>query len=46
MFNCSTCSELDIESGLSSECSSCRQSECQQCLDDEGVCVPCGSFDF
>ncbi len=41
MFNCSKCSEQDSESGMSRECPTCRQSECEECLDDEGICVPC-----
>ena len=41
MFSCSTCSEEDMESGMSAECSACRQSECLECLDVNGICVPC-----
>jgi hypothetical protein len=41
MFNCSSCSEEEIESGMSSECSACRSSECLECLDENAICVPC-----
>ncbi len=45
MFNCSKCGEKDVETGTSPECAMCRQSECDHCLDEDGVCVPCG-YDY
>ncbi len=45
MFNCSKCSE-DVEGGKTPECSMCQQSQCQECLDDDGVCIPCGYYDI
>ncbi len=41
MFDCSTCSQEDIESGMSAACSACRQSECLECLDEQAIRVPC-----
>lgn len=41
MFDCSTCTEEELESVASPECSACHMSQCQTCLDELGVCVPC-----
>ena len=46
MFSCSTCGEEDFESGMSAACSACRESECQECLDENAICVPCSSFNL
>ncbi len=41
MFDCSSCTEGDFEGGMSVQCSACKQSQCQECLDDQAICVPC-----
>ena len=41
MFECSSCSQEDMEGGMSAACSACRESECLECLDEQGICSPC-----
>lgn len=41
MFNCAACGEdYDRESTVS-ECRMCHRSYCDQCIDENGICVPC-----
>ncbi len=41
-FSCVACgADFDRESAVS-ECRVCHRSYCEECIDEQGLCVPCG----
>jgi hypothetical protein len=41
-FTCAACgSQYDREAAVA-ECRMCHRSYCDQCIDEQGVCTPCG----
>ena len=40
-FSCASCgSDFDRETAVQ-ECRMCHRSFCQECIDEQGTCVPC-----
>ncbi len=40
-FACAACGEEFARETAVSECRVCHRSYCEECLDDQGLCVPC-----
>jgi hypothetical protein len=40
-FDCSACGKDYDRASAVSECRMCHRAFCAECIDDQGVCVPC-----
>lgn len=41
-FACAACGEDFGRETAVSECRVCHRSYCEECVDEQGICVPCG----
>ena len=45
VFICANCKNLfELESAVSN-CRVCNDAYCEDCMDEKGLCVPCGKID-